>query len=97
MGKRIRRSRERRKIGVAMNDDGDVMMQNSSKLKEINKALMGNTNRVEHQWVKECMFIHTQFSFITYGIIIIIIITIHTHFLLHAAPQIRFFVLALSL
>lgn len=43
-----------RKIGVAMND-GDVMMQNSSKLKEINKALMGNANRVKHQWVKESL------------------------------------------
>lgn len=80
-----------------MNDDGDVMMQNSSKLKEINKALMGNANRVKHQWVKEslsrvyiCSFI--QFSFITsYGIIIVVHTHTHIFFLsLHAAPQIRF-------
>lgn len=40
---------KKKRRGVAMNDDGDVMMQNSSKLKEINKALMGNANS---QWVK---------------------------------------------
>lgn len=53
-----RRSTVREKIGVAMNDDGDVMMQNSSKLKEINKALMGNANRVKHQWVKESLSLY---------------------------------------
>lgn len=36
-----------------MNDDGDVMMQNSSQLKEINKALMGNANRVQEMSVGE--------------------------------------------
>lgn len=63
-----------------MNDDGDVMMQNSSQLKEINKALMGNANRVQEMSVGErliCSFIYA-ISFITYGIIIIIVACVHT-------------------
>lgn len=56
-------------IGVAMKD-GNVMMQNSSGAakelaKKINKALMGNANRVS-QWVKYCCCLYAQFNFLRF-------------------------------
>jgi len=50
--------------------DGNVMMQNSSGAakelaKKINKALMGNANRVS-QWVKYCCCLYAQFNFLRF-------------------------------